>query len=124
MVADRLRDLNMMIPIPRDASLNAIHNAIPVYQNNAFEGSIENLSVGMKRYHTHPQSFPNFKLLLYRMGSTPHLWNESIPNNLAIPYDGFQFCTTQSEFNASIFVPSLINDDMQIPGEQSEKYIN
>ncbi|KAF2901131.1 hypothetical protein ILUMI_05050, partial [Ignelater luminosus] len=98
LVAQRLRDLNVMIPIPRDASLNSLHNPVPVYQNNAFEGSVEHLNSGLKR-----------------AGSTPHVWNGNIPNNLAsLPYDGYQFCTTQSEFNASIFVPNYIHDEMQL----------
>lgn len=50
LVAKRLRDLNVMIPIPRDASLNSLHNPVPVYQNNAFEGSVEHLNSGLKRY--------------------------------------------------------------------------
>ncbi|KAF5270871.1 hypothetical protein FQA39_LY08316 [Lamprigera yunnana] len=110
LVAKRLRDLNVMIPIPRDASLNSMHNSIPAYQNNGFEGSIENLS-------------NNFK----RVGSTSHLWNSNIPNNLtSMPFNTYQFCTTQSEFNASIFVPSFINEDLQIslPAKKAQSLLD
>ncbi|KAB0792135.1 hypothetical protein PPYR_14096 [Photinus pyralis] len=100
LVTKRLRDLNVMIPIPRETSLNSVvHNSIPAYQNNAFEGSIEQLNSNIKR-----------------MGSMPQLWNGNIPNNLAsLPFEGYQFCTTQSEFNASIFVPNYVNEDAQLP---------
>ncbi|KAK5649144.1 hypothetical protein RI129_004036 [Pyrocoelia pectoralis] len=99
LVAKRLHDLNVMIPIPRETSLNSVvHNPIPAYQNNAFEGSIENLNSNIKR-----------------VGSMPQLWNGNIPNNLgSLPFEGYQFCTTQSEFNASIFVPNYINEDIQL----------
>lgn len=100
LVTKRLRDLNVMIPIPRETSLNSVvHNSIPAYQNNAFEGSIEHLNSNIKR-----------------MGSMPQLWNGNIPNNLAsLPFEGYQFCTTQSEFNASIFVPNYTKEDSQLP---------
>ncbi|KAK4884098.1 hypothetical protein RN001_000369 [Aquatica leii] len=110
LVAKRLRDLNVMIPIPRDTSLNTLHNSIPVYQNNAFEGSIENLSTSLKR-----------------VGSTPQIWNGSIPNNLTtIPFNAYQFCTTQSEFNASIFVPNFVNEDVQLslPAKKAQSLLD
>lgn len=45
-----------------------------------------------------------------RSGSSPNIWNGSLPNNLApFPLNGLAYCTTQSEFNASIYVPNLPN---------------
>ncbi|XP_008192713.2 uncharacterized protein Rcd6 isoform X1 [Tribolium castaneum] len=91
-VEKRLRDFTMApIPIPREslASLNS-----QFYQNNAYDNS-EEMAMGLKR-----------------AASTPHIWSNAVPNNLAaVQFDGFQFCTTQSEFNASVFVPSYINSD-------------
>lgn len=47
--------------------------------------------------------------------STPQIWNTQLPNNMT-PYafDGYQFYTTQSEFNASVFVPNYAASEMQL----------
>ncbi|KAJ8926053.1 hypothetical protein NQ315_009908 [Exocentrus adspersus] len=86
MVDKRLRDLNM----------TAIENLPPLnsqyYHNNGYDHSMEQINATLSRY-----------------GSRPQLW----PNNvIPLPIDGYQFCTTQSEFNASIFVPNIVNSDL------------
>ncbi|KAK9730112.1 hypothetical protein QE152_g15461 [Popillia japonica] len=94
LVEKRLRDLSMTaVTIPGDASLNSLGSHY--YQNNAFESSIEQLN------------------RLKRASSMPVLWNGSIPNNMApCPFDGYQFCTTQSEFNASVFIPKYSSNEV------------
>lgn len=49
-----------------------------------------------------------------------------MPNNMApVAFDGYQFYTTQSEFNASIFVPNFANDmEMQLPGMKKPFFIS
>ncbi|RZC41651.1 uncharacterized protein BDFB_010598, partial [Asbolus verrucosus] len=95
-VEKRLRDLNMAaIPIPRE-SLPPLNSQY--YQNNAYDNSLEEMNLGLKR-----------------TASTPQIWNSTLPNNLAsIQFDGFQYCTTQSEFNASIFMPNFVSNDMTL----------
>ncbi|XP_068894160.1 uncharacterized protein Rcd6 isoform X2 [Tenebrio molitor] len=93
LVEKRLQDLNMTaIPIPRE-SLQSLNSQY--YQNNAYDNSSEELNMTLKR-----------------AASNPQIWNGSVPNNLmaSLQFDGFQFCTTQSEFNASIFMPNFVND--------------
>lgn len=92
LVIKRLRDLNMTaISIPRD-NLPPLNSQF--YQNNGYEHSMDNLNTNLKRF-----------------GSMPQLWGNTLPNNLVpIPIDGYQYCTTQSEFNASIFMPNFVND--------------
>ncbi|XP_019865222.1 uncharacterized protein LOC109594441 [Aethina tumida] len=101
MVVKRLRDLNMTaIPIPSEnlAPLNSQY-----YQNNGYEHSMDHLNTNLKRF-----------------GSTPHIWN-AVPNNmLSLPIEGYQYCTTQSEFNASIFMPTnYISNEMMGKKAQS-----
>ncbi|KAK4884094.1 hypothetical protein RN001_000365 [Aquatica leii] len=53
--------------------------------------------------------------------------NGSIPNNLTtIPFNVYQFCTTQSEFNASIFVPNFVNEDVQLslPAKKAQSLLD
>ncbi|KRT85337.1 hypothetical protein AMK59_375, partial [Oryctes borbonicus] len=94
LVEKRLHDLSMTtVTIPRETSLNSLGSHY--YQNNAFESSLEQLN------------------RLKRASSMPVLWNASIPNNMPqYPYDGYQFCTTQSEFNASVFIPKYSTNDV------------
>lgn len=91
LVAKRLRDLSLQaVTIPRDTSLNQLNSQY--YQNNGYQSSVEQLNViGLKR-----------------ASSTPQIWGGNVPNNY--PFDSYQFCTTQSEFNASVFMPKFIND--------------
>lgn len=101
-VTKRLRDMTSTGSVIGDVppSINSQY-----YQNNGYDGSLDQLNMtdSMKRY-----------------GSMPHLWNGPYPNNipmmsLQIPYDGYQFSTT-SEFNASVFVPSI--DTVDFIGEK------
>lgn len=118
LVMKRLRDLSATaIPIPRD-TLHPL-NTHQFYQNNAYDHSMDQITNELQRFY-----FYNFLILnmfwwsiLIRTGSNPNLWNGGIPNNLAsqLQFDGYQFCTTQSEFNASIFMPNFIgNNDQQL----------
>ncbi|XP_018569966.1 uncharacterized protein LOC108909969 isoform X2 [Anoplophora glabripennis] len=101
LVNKRLRDLTMAaVPISRE-NLPPLNSQY--YQNNGYDHSVEQINATLSRY-----------------GSTPHLWAGPLPNNMIpLPIDGYQFCTTQSEFNASIFVPNIINNDMAVKKAQS-----
>ncbi|KAK9883878.1 hypothetical protein WA026_004817 [Henosepilachna vigintioctopunctata] len=88
LVLKRLKEMNLQnVPVQMDrtATLNSQY-----YQNNAFAQSVESLnSIGMKRSM-----------------STSHVWNgTSNGSNVNYPMENY-FYTTQSEFNASVFVPS------------------
>lgn len=47
-----------------------------------------------------------------RYGSMPHLWNNMHMLPIPVPYGGYHFSTTTSEFNASVFVPGVENGDI------------
>lgn len=96
LVSKRLQDLSLTaVTIPGETSLNSLNSQY--YQNNAFENSMEHLNLGLKR-----------------AASTPQLWNGNAPQaNLLFPFDAYQY-HTQSEFNASIFVPNVNNEIQQL----------
>ncbi|XP_066151766.1 uncharacterized protein Rcd6 [Euwallacea fornicatus] len=58
------------------------------YHNNGYDTSVDQLDGSLKRY-----------------GSMPHLWNNVHMLPLPVPYGGYHFSTTSSEFNASVYVP-------------------
>lgn len=90
LVMKRLHQMNLTaLPMQRDPELNVPNSH---FHNNAYAASIEHLAT------------------LKRSNSIPNIWSGSLPNNLAtFPLNGLQFCTTQSEFNASIYVPNIIH---------------
>ncbi|XP_045460863.1 uncharacterized protein LOC123671189 [Harmonia axyridis] len=97
LVDKRLRELNVQgVPVQMEgsATLNSQY-----YQNNAYAQSVESLnSIGIKR--TLPSS---------------HIWNgANMPNNINVPLENYYF-TTQSEFNASVFVPNQADPDDSVP---------
>ncbi|KAJ8976312.1 hypothetical protein NQ317_010266 [Molorchus minor] len=130
LVGKRLRDLNMAIlPIPAESMppLNSQY-----YQNNGYDHSTEHIDSNLSRYwninlvyashlilHVHVKYIknnittddgilPRISMDLHRIYGVA-LW----PNNLGpLSFDGYQFYTSQSEFNASIFMPNFINSDM------------
>ncbi|CAH1960181.1 unnamed protein product [Acanthoscelides obtectus] len=103
LVNKRFRELNMAAITLQGEEIPPLNSEF--YQNNGYEHSIENLNATLSRY-----------------GSTPNLWNNPLPvpnNLLSIPYDSYQFYTTQSEFNASIFVPNFAYSDASLPGKRA-----
>ncbi|VEN41584.1 unnamed protein product [Callosobruchus maculatus] len=101
LVSKRFRELNMAAIAIQGEEIPPLNSQF--YQNNGYEHSIENLNTNLTRY-----------------GSTPNLWNNPIPNNLlSLPYDSYQFYTTQSEFNASIFVPNFAYNDISLSGKRA-----
>ncbi|KAL3285662.1 hypothetical protein HHI36_000194 [Cryptolaemus montrouzieri] len=97
LIMKRLRGLNVhAVPVQmeRTPTLNSQY-----YQNNAYAQSMESLnSIGMKRSI-----------------SSSHVWNGAgTPNNMSLPLENY-FYTTQSEFNASVFIPNPPNAETLVP---------
>ncbi|XP_050296837.1 uncharacterized protein LOC126736502 [Anthonomus grandis grandis] len=65
------------------------------YQNNGYDDSMDQIDGNLKRY-----------------GSMPHLWNNMHMMPTSIPYGGYHFSTTTSEFNASVYLPRMGNGDL------------
>lgn len=70
------------------------------YHNNGYNGSVEHFNESLKRY-----------------GSMPHLWNNI--HVVPVPFGGYHFSTTTSEFNASVYMPAVENGEMPEKKSQS-----
>lgn len=105
-VLKRLQNINMT-SVQREPELPTSH-----FHNNAYAASIEHFGT-IKRYlqkFVLPPTRPNLAYILpcSRSGSSPHIWSSTLPNNLAtFQMNGLAYCTTTSEFNASIYVPNF-----------------